>query len=194
MLSVCLGLLRKAWSEAFFENCWRKFVVCRFCASDAAAGADWLVTLAANEISDGSDPAVFLPALISFVTGASDGGVTVASASLLRVSAALARSADCTAAVLLSAKPSPDRAAAAAAPCSNTFSGAAASFAGTIGCCMASFIVSPRADWCSRHHQMAEALTRTTAKAVAVMSRGHEIPNARQRDSHSSFRAKREIS
>src|SRR5438309_6453601 len=135
MLSVCLGLLREAWSEAFFDNCWRKFVVCRFCASEAAVGADWLLSLAANEISDGSDPSVFLPALIkSFVAGASGGGVTVASASLLSVSAALGLSADCIAPVL-SAMPSPGWVAAAAAPCSNIFSGAAASFAGAIGRC-----------------------------------------------------------
>src|SRR6267378_2102810 len=133
MLSVCLGLLRKAWSEAFFENCWRKLVVCRFCASDAAAGADRLLSLAANEILDGSDPSVFLSVLTkSFVAGAGGGGVTAASASLLSVSAALGWSADCPALVLLSATPSPDRVAAAAAPWSNTFSGAAASFAGAI--------------------------------------------------------------
>src|SRR5438270_13270782 len=124
MLSVCLGLLRKAWSEAFFEDCWRKLVVCRFCASEAAAGADWFASLAANEISDGSDPSVFLPALIkSFVVGAI-GGVTVASANLLTVSVALVGSADCIAPVLLSAKLSAGRAAALAASCSNTFSGA----------------------------------------------------------------------
>src|SRR5438270_13248450 len=98
MLSGCLGLLRMVWSEAFFENCWRKFVVCRVCASEAAVGADWLLSLSANEISDGSDPSVFLPALIkSFVAGESGGGVTVASASLLSVSAALDLSEDCIA-------------------------------------------------------------------------------------------------
>src|SRR6266568_2688560 len=89
MLSVCLGLLRKAWLAAFCENCWRKFVVCRFCASEAAAGAECFASLAANEISDGNDPSVFLPALIkSFALGASGDVVVVASANLFNASPA----------------------------------------------------------------------------------------------------------
>src|SRR5437879_11636519 len=116
MLSVCLGLLRKPWLAEFCENCCRKFIVCRFCASEPAAGADCFVSLAASEISDVNDPSVFLPALVkSFVVDASEDGVAVASANLLNASAALACSADCIVPTLFAAKLSAGRAAEAAA-------------------------------------------------------------------------------
>ena len=195
MLSVCLSLLRKAWSAAFCEYCRRKLVVCRFSVREVLAGAvEFAASFAAKDLSASNGWSAFAPAAIRpSVTCPVGEGVVVVPADFINASASFASSAAREAAALLSAKVGV-AGPAAAAPCSNTFSGARASFAGAIDCCMASFMVLSPADWCSRHHQIADALTRTRAKAVAVMSRGHEIPDVRQRDRHSSLRAKRAIS
>src|SRR5207237_10887372 len=127
MLSVCLGLLRKAWSEAFFENCWRKLVVCRFCASDAAAGADWLVSLAANDLPATNGWSALAPAAIrSSVTGPVGEGAVVVPADFVSASASLASSAGRQAVALPYGKAGTVR---ARAPCSHTSARSAASFA-----------------------------------------------------------------
>src|SRR5205823_6949002 len=161
---------------------------------EAAGEVELTASFAGNDLPASNGWSAFAPAAIrSSVTGPVGEGVLVVPADFISASASLASSAGREAAALPFAKVGAVGPA-AAAPCSNTFSGGTASFTGAIGCCIASFVVSPAAGSWFRHHQMADALTRSRAKAVVVMSRGHEIPNARQRDSHSSFRAKRVIS